>query len=555
MKKMFIIIGLISVFVIKTVPAFSSSLKFDFDGDEVWDNEWPMTIGETVEVDVWLDGYTGPNITTVIYEFEWDQASIEITDAWPNDADNGGPWDPSFLYAHIDSGGQYWYRVGSGPIISEGIPVDNKIKLHTIVIKRLTDDNGEIETQKPAALSGDIFLGPAGVQQNIGSHAHAEIHVPLDCELTIIPVSENVFTWETVQFSTTVDGTCFDPDPEPSCYTWEISLQGSTGSNIDDNGLYTAGGDEGTDIITVTDTCNYDIVNTATVNVVTTTTTTTTSVGPGPRPTTTTTVKDIDDPCITDKSCNDGIFCNGEERCYRGVYSWSAGAAGSTGDAGNTGTELGSCQRGEEPCPDDGLYCTGEISCDEENEICLSTGDPCEPEGLVCDEKDDICRPPAECVDDEDCDDDGLFCNGDEICVDGSCGHSGDPCPEGTTCVEETDQCATTVAPEDITLSPDPMMRSRWIMLPTLVVITGEETNFSKLTSQVSYSPSTALLPMPALVLGPEIIWQLVFVNPSWLAGFPADPQTVTVTVDNAVDDFKIQLLPFILDEKKDVLK
>ena len=87
-------------------------------------------------------------------------------------------------------------------------------------------------------------------------------------------------------------------------------------------------------------------------------------------------------------------------------------------------------------------------------------------------------------------------------------------------------------------------------MLPVLVVITGEETSFSQLTSRVSYSPSTALLPMPALVLNPELIWQLVFVNPSWLAEFPADPQTVTVTIDGAVDDFEIQLLPFILDQK-----
>ncbi len=87
-------------------------------------------------------------------------------------------------------------------------------------------------------------------------------------------------------------------------------------------------------------------------------------------------------------------------------------------------------------------------------------------------------------------------------------------------------------------------------MLPTWVVISGEDTSFSQLASRVSYSPSTALLSLPALVLGPEIIWQLVFVNPPWLAEFPGDPQTVTATVDDGSYDFKIQLLPFILDQK-----
>ena len=154
--------------------------------------------------------------------------------------------------------------------------------------------------------------------------------------------------------------------------------------------------------------------NTAIVNVFTS--------PPGPRPpsptTTTTSIIPIGKSCITDKSCNDGIFCNGEEICDYGlqetsVYSWSTGLAGSTSNTGNTGNELGICRRGEEPCPDDGLYCTGEESCDEENRVCLSTGDPCEPEGLVCDEEVDACKPPAECVGDEDCVDDGLFCNGE----------------------------------------------------------------------------------------------------------------------------------------------
>lgn len=546
MKNFAIIIGLFVALALTAVPAFPSTLQFDFNDDEVWDTEWPMTIGETVEVDVWLDGYTRADIITLIYKFEWDQASIEIMDAWPNDADNGGPWDPLFSYANVESGGEYWYRVGTHP--SAGQPVDNKIKLHTIKIKRLTNDISVIKTYSPGF--AEILYEGGEEAINSGNHANAEIHAPSACELTIMPETASVYTWDTVQFATTVNGSC--PEPEPSCYTWAISVQESTGSTISATGLYTAGGDEGTDTIKVTDTCNGDITDTAEVSVSTSTTTTsvpttTTSIPSGP--TTTTTIIDIGGRCITDKSCNDGIFCNGEEICDRGVYSWSAGAAGSTG---GTGTELGTCQRGDEPCPDDGYYCTGEISCDEENEICLSTGDPCEPEGLICDEESDICRPP-ECVDDEDCDD-RLFCNGEETCVDGSCKDGENPCLPDEKCDEENNVCIPEIdippIPPFITISPDPLLRSRWIMLPTLVAINGEETTFSQLTSRVSYSPSTALLPMPALVMNPGFIWQMVFVNPSWLAGFPGDPQTVTATVDGLSDDFEIKLLPFILDQK-----
>lgn len=569
MKKLSITFGVFLTFILIAVNGFPASLKFDFDGDpNTWETEWSMDIGDTVEVDVWLEGYTG-DVVSVTYGlcngketcvYNWgssvEPSSVSVVDAWPYDTDVGGPWSPSRSYAHFLSDGKYWYKVGS-ETSDLPIPVTNKMKLHTIELEKTEDYDSIIGTF--SVLGGNDLLAvlPNGATQFYGlTQTTARIRPTFDCEIEVIPQTASVFTWETVQFSATVDGICFDLDPDPSCYTWEIAEQESTGSTISATGLYTAGANEGTDIIRVTDTCNNDISDTATVTVsMSPTTTTTTSVGPipgpGPGPTTTTTVIPLGKQCITDKSCNDGIFCNGEERCVpigedAAVYSWSASLAGSTGTTGNTG-KLGICQSGEVPCPNDGLYCTGEESCDEEKQVCLSTGDPCAPEGLLCDEEDDICRPG--CVDDDDCEDDGLFCNGEEICINGSCGHSGDPCPAGTTCVEETDQCTSSV-PITITATPDPILRSRWIMIPAFIIIAGEDTSFSQLTSQVNYNPSNALLPMPALVLGPELIWQLVFVNPPWLAGNPGDPQTVKVTVDEVMDEFEIKLLPFILDQK-----
>ncbi len=87
---------------------------------------------------------------------------------------------------------------------------------------------------------------------------------PPECSVSICPLFATVDPGDEVQFSPTGDGdcnmiqfsaagggSCTDP-----CYTWEISLMGSTGSKIDSNGLYTAGGRMGIDIVTVTDECN-----------------------------------------------------------------------------------------------------------------------------------------------------------------------------------------------------------------------------------------------------------------------------------------------------------
>jgi hypothetical protein len=65
---------------------------------------------------------------------------------------------------------------------------------------------------------------------------------------------------------------------------------------------------------------------------------------------------------------------------------------------------------------DDGVYCNGAETC--ANNVC-QTGTP------------------------PNCPDDGLFCNGSEVCdeVNQTCGHSGDPCDERTTCDEEADRC------------------------------------------------------------------------------------------------------------------
>ena len=84
------------------------------------------------------------------------------------------------------------------------------------------------------------------------------------CYVLIHHEAPYIHTGETLQLSatTTPYHNCNTP-----CYSWEITEEGSDGSAIDDNGLYTAGDTPGTDVLTVTDACNENISNPTTVSV------------------------------------------------------------------------------------------------------------------------------------------------------------------------------------------------------------------------------------------------------------------------------------------------
>jgi hypothetical protein len=98
--------------------------------------------------------------------------------------------------------------------------------------------------------------------------------------------------------------------------------------------------------------------------------------------------------CVSDANCDDGMFCNGAETCV-----------------GNT------CRPGTPPDFNDGVECTVD-TCDEVNDTRANT-----PNNTTCP-------------------DDGLFCNGQEICdPDAGCVRTGDPCPAGTECNEDARTC------------------------------------------------------------------------------------------------------------------
>ncbi|NOY68968.1 MAG: PKD domain-containing protein [Deltaproteobacteria bacterium] len=76
----------------------------------------------------------------------------------------------------------------------------------------------------------------------------------------------------------------------------------------------------------------------------------------------------VQNGCEIDGDCDDGIWCNGIEKCVDNV-----------------------CVTGQSPCADDGLFCTGVTFCDEEADQCVNTDAPCVAAGMTCDEEQDIC--------------------------------------------------------------------------------------------------------------------------------------------------------------------
>ncbi len=127
--------------------------------------------------------------------------------------------------------------------------------------------------------------------------------------------------------------------------------------------------------------------------------------------------------CERDVDCDDGLFCNGAERCVQGTCFDSPRV----------------------PCGDT-LDCTVD-ECDEDEDRCtFEADDSLCPPGEVCDLKAG-CFAPRECTVDTDCDD-GLFCNGEETCGSAGTCEPGTPidCNDGVgctldTCVEELGSC------------------------------------------------------------------------------------------------------------------
>ena len=151
------------------------------------------------------------------------------------------------------------------------------------------------------------------------------------------------------------------------------------------------------------------------------------------------------DNVADDGYCDDGLWCNGAETCDS-VFDCQTGSAPNCNDGVDCTTD--SCNEGTDSCDnvaddgycDDGLWCNGAEVCDVALD-CQAGGDPCP--GQLCDEVGDVC---IDCQNDGDCAD-GVYCNGAETCTGGVCqpGTAVD-CNDGVGCTDDscnegTDSC------------------------------------------------------------------------------------------------------------------
>ncbi len=162
----------------------------------------------------------------------------------------------------------------------------------------------------------------------------------------------------------------------------------------------------------------------------------------------------VDGECVStpdDAACADGLFCNGAEICHSALGCQAAS------DPCNDGIEctIDSCDESSLSCTnapddaacDDGLFCNGAEVCDSQIG-CRPESDPCD-DGVdctvdSCDESLDMCMNTPN---DAACDD-GLFCNGLEVCdPDLDCVVGDDPCGLGLSCEEEADECVEIAVP------------------------------------------------------------------------------------------------------------
>ena len=145
--------------------------------------------------------------------------------------------------------------------------------------------------------------------------------------------------------------------------------------------------------------------------------------------------------CLTDADCDDGLFCTGVETCDLGTNECVAGADpcedGAACDEG-ANVCLEDCLCAVDADCDDGMFCNGVEMCFDC--VCVAGTNPCDQDE-DCSEDYQVCALMIPCEEDYECDD-GMFCNGEETCFLGGCIAGTDPCTVSSQdCDEDADAC------------------------------------------------------------------------------------------------------------------
>ncbi len=164
--------------------AYAVAYRMDFNGDEVWDTTWiiePPPGGATAQVDVWLDqNYECPpddNLFGLALYFQYDPEKIAINQIVPNDADNGGPFDPDFtiLTDPACEDGVCYIELAHFLFITL---VENRILLFTMELEAL--DTGVVAVQAAGNVGppfDDGFCFDCNVVQQFPNYGAATIYL------------------------------------------------------------------------------------------------------------------------------------------------------------------------------------------------------------------------------------------------------------------------------------------------------------------------------------------------------------------------------------------
>jgi hypothetical protein len=153
--------------------------------------------------------------------------------------------------------------------------------------------------------------------------------------------------------------------------------------------------------------------------------------------------------CTTDEQCSDGLYCNGAETCVSG--SCQAGTpvdcddgVGCTDDSCNEATDSCDNVANDANC-DDGAYCNGAETCDPVNDCQAGTPIDCD-DGVGCTA--DSCNEATDACDnvpDDGVCDNGVFCDGAETCDPVNDCQAGTPpsCDDGVGCTDDSCNAGT----------------------------------------------------------------------------------------------------------------
>ncbi len=154
MKNLLKVLFVSLMLTLIAAPAFPLSYEFDFHGDELWDTNGSLSVGESVPVEIWLDGYSCPPDDLLFgaqLYFSFDVNKLQVVDAFANDTTHGGPFDQSFSGFIEGRAGIYSLNAARFDYVSV---IGGRILLGTIILEATSSGNTTLKAANNLGIEG-----------------------------------------------------------------------------------------------------------------------------------------------------------------------------------------------------------------------------------------------------------------------------------------------------------------------------------------------------------------------------------------------------------------